>query len=65
LATKLKQVGKAKGFSHEELTLESGLSLSQIARIETTKINLTVNAMFQKARTLRVNVREIFDFKLK
>jgi transcriptional regulator with XRE-family HTH domain len=65
LASKLKEVRAKKGYTQEDLAYESGLSLSQIARIETCKINPTVSTIFQIARTLKVNVSELFDFKLK
>ena len=52
------------GITQEELSYESGLTLSQIARIETMKINPTVSTIFRIARTLNINVAELFDFKL-
>ncbi len=64
LASKLKEVRMQKGFTQEELSYESGLTLSQIARIETIKINPTVSTMFRIARTLKINVGDLFDFKL-
>ena len=64
LAKKLKQLRAQKGFTQEEHSYQSGLSLSQIARIETVRINPTVSTMFRIARTLNVNVSELFDFKL-
>ncbi|HTA62866.1 MAG TPA: helix-turn-helix transcriptional regulator [Bacteroidia bacterium] len=65
LAKKLKQVRTEKGFTQEELAYESELTLSQIARIETMKTNPTVSTIFRIARTLDVNVGELFDFKFK
>lgn len=64
LASKLKEIRTKKGFTQEELAYQSGLSLSQIARIETMKINPTVSTIFQIARTLKINVGDLFDFKL-
>lgn len=64
LASKLKEVRTLHGFTQEELAHESGLTLSQIARIETMKINPTVSTMFQIARTLNVTVSDLFEFKL-
>lgn len=64
LAKKLKEVRTKKGFTQEELAYESELTLSQIARIETMKTNPTVSTIFKIARTLDVNVSELFDFKL-
>lgn len=64
LANKLKEVRAKQGYTQEDLAFESGLSLSQIARIETMKINPTVSTMFVIARTLNVPVAELFEFKL-
>lgn len=65
LAAKIKEVRAKKGFTQEDLAYESGLSLSQIARIETIKINPTVSTIFKIARTLKIPVSDLFDFKLK
>lgn len=64
LAEQLKAMRLKKGFSQEKLAYESDLSLSQIARIETLRINPTVSTIFQICRTLNINVSELFDFKL-
>ena len=64
LASKLKEVRAKKGFTQEELSHQSGLTLSQIARIETMKVNPTVSTIFRIARTLEINVGDLFDFKL-
>lgn len=63
-AKHLKSVRKKRGFTQESLAYESGLSLSQIARIETARINPTLSTIFTIARTLNVSLKEIFDFKL-
>lgn len=64
LAKRLKELRSEKGFTQEDLAYESELSLSQIARIETVKINPTVSTMFIIARTLNIPVSALFDFKL-
>lgn len=64
MANKLKEVRAKMGYTQEDLAYESGLTLSQIARIETRKINPTVSTMFKIARTLDVPVSELFEFKL-
>ena len=63
-AKQLIDVRKKYGFSQEELANESGLALSQIARIETVKINPTLSTIFAIARTLKIPLSELFDFKL-
>jgi transcriptional regulator with XRE-family HTH domain len=64
LADKLKEVRKKHGKTQEDLAYDSGLSLSQIARIETMKINPTVSTIFKIARTLKIKPSELLDFKL-
>lgn len=64
LAKKLKEVRITKGYTQEDLAYESGLSLSQIGRIETSKINPTVSTIFKIARTLKIKPSELLDFKL-
>lgn len=63
-AEHLKSIRKKKGFTQEMLAYESGLSLSQIARIETATINPTLSTVFKIARTLDIPISELFDFKL-
>lgn len=64
LAKQLKVVRKRQGFTQEVLAAESGLALSQIARIETAKTNPTVSTLMRIARTLEVPVSDLFDFQL-
>jgi len=64
LAKQIKIVRKRLGFTQEELAGQSGLALSQIARIETAVTNPTVSTLMRIARTLEVPVSELFDFKL-
>ena len=63
-ALQLKKVRKEKGFSQEELAYSSGLALSQIARIETARINPTLSTIFKIAKTLDVELKELFDFEI-
>jgi transcriptional regulator with XRE-family HTH domain len=63
-AKRLIEVRKTKNLSQEELALRTELSLSQIARIETAKINTTLSTVFRIARTLDIELPELFDFKL-
>ena len=64
LAGKLKEVRLKQGYTQEELAYKADITLSQIARIETVKTNPTVSTIFKIARTLNVQVSELFDFKL-
>lgn len=64
LTQTLKQVRAKKKYTQEDLAYESGLRLSQVARIETVKINPTVGTIFRITRTLDVDVSDLFEFKL-
>ena len=63
LAQRLKQLRSEKKITQEELAHLSDLTLSQIARIETVKINPTVSTMFRIAKALDVKITELFDFE--
>lgn len=63
-ANQLKSIRKKKGFTQNQLAYESGLSLSQIARIETAKINPTLSTVFTLVRTMEIPLNELFNFEL-
>ena len=63
-AVQLIKIRKREGFTQTQLAFESGLSLSQIARIETGRINPTLSTIFILAKTLNVPLKELFDFEL-
>lgn len=60
-AETLKAVRKSKGITQEELSHKSGLTLSQIARIETVRINPTLSTVFRICRALEVEPVELFE----
>lgn len=62
LALRIKQIRYIKKITQEELAFRSELTLSQIARIETVRINPTVSTMFRIAKALDVSMKELFDF---
>lgn len=64
LGERLRAVRKQKNISQEELAFTSGISLSQIGRIERATINPTVSTIFTICRTLDIEVSELFTFKL-
>ena len=45
-AIQLIKIRTNKGYTQSQLAFESGLSLSQIARIETARINPTISTVF-------------------
>lgn len=61
-AKRLKELRNQKGFTQEELAYTSGISLSQIARIETARINPTLCTLIVIAQTLKIHPRELMDF---
>ena len=63
-AIQLKKVRLREGYTQNQLAFESGLTLSQIARIETARINPTLSTVFVLARTLNVRLSDLFDFDL-
>ena len=63
-AIQLIKIRTNKGYTQSQLAFESGLSLSQIARIETARINPTISTIFILARTLDIQLKELFDFEL-
>lgn len=64
LAKRLKEIRSEKGLSQEELAYRSEITLSQIARIETVKINPTVSTIFKIARALEIPLSDLFNFEL-
>lgn len=63
-ALQLKKVRVREGYTQSQLSFESGITLSQIARIETARINPTLSTVFALARTLNVPLADLFTFEL-
>jgi transcriptional regulator with XRE-family HTH domain len=61
---RLRQIRLEKGFSQEDLAYSSGLTLSQIGRIERGVINTSLSTIFVIARTLNVELPYLFDISL-
>ncbi len=58
----LKKLRQEKGITQEDLAYNSGISLSQIARIETGKINPTLCTLLEIAKNLKINKQDLFNF---
>lgn len=58
----LQEIRKRQNFTQEELAYESGISLSQVARIETGKINPTLCTLLIIAKTLKIKASDLLDF---
>ncbi len=63
-AIHLKKLRKEYKCTQDQLEFESGLSLSQIARIETAKINPTLSTLIAIAKALEIKPSELFNFEL-
>lgn len=58
----LQKIRKKQNFTQEELAYESGISLSQVARIETGKINPTLCTLLIIAKTLKIKASDLLDY---
>ncbi len=58
----LKKIRLTKGFSQDEIAFNSELSTNQIGRIERGEINTSLSTIYEIAKTLNLNVKELFDF---
>lgn len=61
----LAELRKREKFTQESLAFESGLTLSQVARIETGAVNPTFCTLNQIAKALSLPLKDLFDFKTK
>lgn len=59
---RLRQLRLAQGLTQEALAAEAGLEFSQIGRIERGIINTSLSTVFILAKTLHLDVRELFEF---
>jgi transcriptional regulator with XRE-family HTH domain len=58
----LQKIRRKQNITQEELAYESGISLSQIARIETGRINPTLCTLLTIAKTLKIKASDLLDF---
>ncbi|MEJ0054376.1 MAG: helix-turn-helix transcriptional regulator [Bacteroidota bacterium] len=61
LAKNLKKARKKRGMSQEDLAYKSGIALSQVARIETGKLNTSVSTVFVILQALDADANELFE----
>lgn len=62
LANRLKELRNEKGMTQEDLSFKADLTLSQIARIETGRINTSISTLSRISTALGVNLKELLDF---
>ena len=60
-ARNLKKARKARGISQEDLADKSGLALSQIARIETGRLNTSISTVYAILKALNAEANELFE----
>lgn len=56
----LRRVRKERGFTQEELAFKSGISLSQIARIEIGILNTSICTVYRIADTMEIDAGLLF-----
>jgi transcriptional regulator with XRE-family HTH domain len=59
---KLAEVRKQKGFSQEQLSYDSDISLSSISKIERGILNISIANVYKLAKILKVHHKDLFDF---
>lgn len=60
VGNKVRQIRIEKNYSIERLSLKSGLSYSQLIRIEKGKINTSIYQLYIIAQNLEVNIEDFF-----
>ena len=63
LGKRIKDLRKVQGISQEDLSYEADIPLSQVGRIERGEINPTISTIATIASALRVDLKEVFNFK--
>ena len=58
---RIRYIRTDKGLSIEKVALLSGLSYSQVIRIENGKINTSIHQLYLIARILKVELMEFFE----
>tara|TARA_R110002051_G_scaffold309063_3_gene381461 strand:+ start:680 stop:952 length:273 start_codon:yes stop_codon:yes gene_type:complete len=61
----LKMLRNNAKLSQEDLANDCDISISQIGRIERGEINTTISTLFVLAEALKVEIKELFEFKFK
>lgn len=59
---RLKALRIDRGFSQEQFAMLAGVPQSQIARTQLGQVNTSISHVALYARSLEVDVRELFDF---
>lgn len=62
LGLKIREIRISKNLTQLELSIDSGVPLSQIGAIESGKINTTVKTLIKLSVSLNVKVKDFFTF---
>ncbi|MFZ4798304.1 MAG: helix-turn-helix domain-containing protein [Bacteroidia bacterium] len=65
LGANIKKIRVENKLTQNQLAFESGLTLSQISRIELGIINTSVSHIFIIAQVLDITPKQLFDFDIK
>jgi transcriptional regulator with XRE-family HTH domain len=57
------EIRKAKNITQEKLVEETGFDIKQVGRIERGETNPTISTIEAIAKALKVEIKELFDFK--
>lgn len=60
---RLRELRRIKGMTQEELSYQSGISLGQIGKMETGKVNSTICSLVVLAKTLEIEPLELLRFQ--
>jgi transcriptional regulator with XRE-family HTH domain len=62
LGLNIRKLRLSKNLTQLELSIDSGVPLSQIGAIESGKINTTVRTLIKISESLDLNVKDLFTF---
>ena len=65
LGVHIRQLREKKNMSQQDLADDSGITKSQIARIERAKINTTVRTLIKIANALEIEPKDLLYFNIK
>jgi transcriptional regulator with XRE-family HTH domain len=65
LGERIREFRIKSNFSQERLANEADIPLSQIGRIERGEINPTISSLYVITQALGIDLKTLFDFKLK
>lgn len=62
---RIRELRLKKALSQEDLANEADIPLSQIGRIERGEINATISSLYVISQALGIELKTLFDFKIK